>query len=245
MRKPRKPWKQEYTPELQAQKKERYRRNRLLVASLKEEKGNACERCRGAGRLEFDHIDPSTKIFSLGQACLRSEKSIRAEAAKCRLLCRKCHWKRTSKQHADGHMPSARIFDPPTGVLQRCNRCLDTKDICEFNKDSRGGRQTVCKDCVRVRRQTIHRSNAEYIESKKKLCIECGVTEGLEFDHVRGKKFRGVAMMKSFARHRIDEEIAKCDVVCTECHMQRTEERPSSGGRPRKAGVAERQTQST
>jgi hypothetical protein len=45
----------------------------------------------------------------------------------------------------------------------------------------------------------------------------------MEFDHVRGEKLGNVANM---ARHcsiaKIDAEIAKCDLVCANCHRERT-----------------------
>lgn len=98
------------------------------------------------------------------------------------------------------------------------------------------------KDEVKARRL---RENAKYIENKKTSCVVCGAKEMLEFDHVRGVKFRAVAMMKAYSRKRIDDEIAKCEIVCRKCHNARTARRVASGecrvGRPRKsAGVAER-----
>ncbi len=48
------------------------------------------DRCVQA--LEFHHIDPATKSFSLSQkGVTRSLAAARAEAAKCVLLCGNCH----------------------------------------------------------------------------------------------------------------------------------------------------------
>jgi hypothetical protein len=50
--------------------------------------------------LQFDHIDPSTKIGSVSTmvANKRSLKLIKEEVAKCQVLCANCHQRRTAKQ---------------------------------------------------------------------------------------------------------------------------------------------------
>ncbi len=69
----------------------RRRAKRLLV----EEAGGRCQICgydRYIGALQFHHLDPSTKSFSLSmRGCTRSIGELRAEAAKCQLLCANCH----------------------------------------------------------------------------------------------------------------------------------------------------------
>ena len=54
--------------------------------------GGQCAHCGSAESLEFDHIDPSTKEFTIGQRMAGgSQKRIEAELAKCQLLCKSCH----------------------------------------------------------------------------------------------------------------------------------------------------------
>jgi transposase len=69
----------------------RRRVKELLVA----EAGGCCIACGysdSIGALQFHHVDPQTKSFGLGQAGLtRSLAAARAEAAKCVLLCARCH----------------------------------------------------------------------------------------------------------------------------------------------------------
>lgn len=52
----------------------------------------------------------------------------------------------------------------------------------------------------------------------------------MDFDHVRGeKKFNlAVAANKNISIARIQDEIAKCDVVCANCHRERTFKRALS-----------------
>jgi transposase-like protein len=69
----------------------RRRVKELLVA----EAGGACAICgyhRYAGALQFHHIDPAEKSFSLSERGLaRSLEKARAEVAKCVLPCANCH----------------------------------------------------------------------------------------------------------------------------------------------------------
>jgi transposase-like protein len=71
------------------------RRRRRVKAILVEEAGGACRRCgydRYVGALEFHHLDPRTKSFSLShRGVTRSIAAARAEARKCILLCANCH----------------------------------------------------------------------------------------------------------------------------------------------------------
>lgn len=63
-----------------------------VKAQLVQELGGKCVNCASEESLEFDHIDPSTKKFSLGTHMVRvSMEELREEAAKCQLLCKPCH----------------------------------------------------------------------------------------------------------------------------------------------------------
>lgn len=57
-------------------------------------------------------------------------------------------------------------------------------------------------------------------------CVDCNESDPrvLELDHVRGKKVAGVSQLvhNTTSLKRIDEEIAKCEVVCANCHRIRT-----------------------
>ena len=73
-------------------------------------------------------------------------------------------------------------------------------------------------------REKAHAQNAAFIDSVKERCLHCGITDKrvLTFHHRDPK-------MKSFpiaigARHtyslaKLKAEVAKCDVLCFNCHM--------------------------
>src|SRR5690349_13616635 len=71
------------------------RRRRRVKEILVEEAGGACRLCgysKCVAALEFHHLDPATKSFGLALAGVtRSIAALRAEAAKCVLLCSNCH----------------------------------------------------------------------------------------------------------------------------------------------------------
>jgi hypothetical protein len=57
--------------------------------------------------------------------------------------------------------------------------------------------------------------------------MECGNSFPscvMEFDHVRGDKVIGVGLLAGYgvSIEAIQEEIAKCDLVCANCHRIRT-----------------------
>lgn len=71
------------------------KRRRKVKELLVAEAGGACALCgydRFAGALHFHHVDPATKAFGIAnQGITRSIAAMRAEAAKCILLCANCH----------------------------------------------------------------------------------------------------------------------------------------------------------
>jgi hypothetical protein len=49
--------------------------------------------------LEFDHIDPATKLKNVCDMTHKSWDDIQAEIDKCRILCKPCHTKHTGTQN--------------------------------------------------------------------------------------------------------------------------------------------------
>jgi hypothetical protein len=69
---------------------------------------------------------------------------------------------------------------------------------------------------------------------KSDPCADCGIKYPpyvMDFDHVHGEKKFGLGMMsgKGVSIARLQEEINKCDVVCSNCHRIRTHNRRSRG----------------
>jgi hypothetical protein len=78
-----------------------------------------------------------------------------------------------------------------------------------------------------------YRKRSIWIDSIKESrpCADCGgffLACQMDFDHL-ADKFRNIAAMRSYSEKRILEEIAKCDIVCANCHRLRTWHRANTG----------------
>ncbi len=66
----------------------------------------------------------------------------------------------------------------------------------------------------------------KYINAIKDVpCVDCGKQYpacAMDFDHVRGEKVSGISQMQNWPHFKLKEEIAKCEVVCSNCHRIRT-----------------------
>jgi len=95
----------------------------------------------------------------------------------------------------------------------------------------------VCACCHRVRTHpqrhaTKNPSRARYyakVDALKDVpCLDCGgcfQPVAMDFDHIRGEKIATVAQMRSMPWARALLEIAKCELVCANCHRIRTQQR--------------------
>jgi hypothetical protein len=125
-----------------------------------------------------------------------------------------------------------------------CTKCHIVKPITDFNFRSRaaGKRHSYCKECgkqltrshyQRRKRSYLDRNLRSYarrrelvVAAKLKPCADCGVQYPyyvMDFDHRD-------ASSKLFALNSVHwqtiksilKEIEKCDVVCSNCHRERT-----------------------
>ena len=65
-------------------------------------------------------------------------------------------------------------------------------------------------------------------ELKDHPCVDCGrmyPPECMDFDHVRGDKTKCVGHLFNVNKTRTLDEIAKCDLICSNCHRIRTAKR--------------------
>ena len=110
-----------------------------------------------------------------------------------------------------------------------------TANCANCGRPSKYGQiDSLCLECYSVthtRREVRVRENQEklfdYLDDK--ACMDCGEPDSrvLQFDHVSGEKRGNVAQMVAagYGWDTILEEIAKCEIVCANCHTKRTAER--------------------
>ena len=146
-------------------------------------------------------------------------------------------------------------------LMGRCSRCKTEKLDEEFawRRRARGQRDTYCRPCRAEYKQEHYRANKQrYIASARQRkialleertqylvaflrehpCVDCGEDDPvvLEFDHLRDKKFSISEGLQGRRWQDVLDEIAKCEVVCANCHRRRTAKR----GGFRRAAVAQR-----
>jgi transposase-like protein len=94
------------------------RRRARIRAEVIAEAGGCCAICgyaRNPGALQFHHVDPATKEFTLCNGDTRSLERMRAEAAKCVLLCANCH---AEVESGATPLPVPSCERSPSGVAQ-------------------------------------------------------------------------------------------------------------------------------
>ncbi len=145
-------------------------------------------------------------------------------------------------------MARRKTSPPETGALKQCHRCKIIKDTSEFHKYSRNkdGLQSYCRDCKREidlehyrahprRNYARNKANVQrnrlwlyhYLMTKQCEWEGCDVNDPdmLVLDHLNPAEKRDhVSNMvhKSFGLKSIQEEIAKCRVLCANHHQKHT-----------------------
>jgi hypothetical protein len=128
---------------------------------------------------------------------------------------------------------------------KRCGRCGQERPLTEFHRHGEG-HQPWCKSCkseyaaeyyVRNRAQRVEynrrqrREAAEWYLALKqgRPCTDCGGVfhpSAMQWDHPPDvEKVAHVAELYRGSRARVLDEIAKCELVCANCHAVRTHER--------------------
>ena len=106
----RKAWRAQKRDHLRSYKQDQYTKSAERIRTkyetfksrldyLKREVG--CVDCgTKEGRLDYDHVDPTTKLFEIAGAYTRSDEMVAAEISKCVVRCVGCHLKRHHKERA-------------------------------------------------------------------------------------------------------------------------------------------------
>ena len=129
--------------------------------------------------------------------------------------------------------------------MKRCSRCGLIKPRSEFHRYSRGdGCQPWCKTCRKsYDRDYCLRNKKRWAENKAawndkrkqwlrdlkigRSCADCGGVfppEAMQWDHLPGTVKLGEIsnQLRNWKPKLIYEELAKCELVCANCHAVRT-----------------------
>lgn len=126
--------------------------------------------------------------------------------------------------------------------MKRCYKCKKEFTKSKFYKCRRNndGLQDMCKDCNRKRNKERYKKNPIYYKDsaarrafkikeylfavKSKPCADCGKVFHpvcMDFDHLYDKE-ECISVIRGRSINRINEELMKCELVCSNCHRLRT-----------------------
>jgi hypothetical protein len=130
---------------------------------------------------------------------------------------------------------------------RRCARCGIVKPVEQFSwrRIAQGERDTYCRPCRSEYGKEHYAANKQrYIDAEARRkraravkrmrflieyfrthpCTDCGESDPLvlEFDHIRDKSFDIGRELPDRNWQSILSEMAKCEVVCANCHRRRT-----------------------
>ena len=188
-----------------------------------------------------------------GEAKPISEFDFRADRHTYRTECKACRRLR-QRLPIDLKKSRTRWFVGNPELLP-CGICGVFKPWMDFPRRGKDSNhlQSWCKACFAVykaqRHQTHHDSEMRRIRKNSAArvarsralvldylrthpCVDCGETDVivLEFDHVRDTKIADVStlMRNGHSWQKIEAEIAKCEVRCSNCHQRVTASRRKS-----------------
>jgi len=102
----------------------------------------------------------------------------------------------------------------------------DNQPVCR----KRGFRRYQCRECGSIGASLLRKRNRELIrEAKDVPCADCGMRDHfcvMDFDH-RDPSEKDFDLANGSCRspQKLKDEMAKCDVVCSNCHRKRTYKR--------------------
>lgn len=133
------------------------------------------------------------------------------------------------------------------GDMKTCTRCGKTKNLQAFAWKNRrqGTRSTGCKACQTILNKSHYKRNKKmYFDKNRKRrlkmrclmnklkestpCQDCGgffIALVMEFDHIKGKKRFNISSKLEGSKTKLKIEMAKCELVCANCHRVRTHKR--------------------
>lgn len=113
--------------------------------------------------------------------------------------------------------------------MKTCTKCSQVRPLSDYqaNRRSPDGLQQHCRPCQLANVRGVREARRDIVRQAKNVpCADCGQSYPsyvMDFDHRDpSTKMFELAKAKLYGEARIRAEIAKCDVVCANCHRART-----------------------
>lgn len=142
-----------------------YKRRAKLIALL----GDSCVWCGSEDDLQFDHIDPAQKSFNISHNMTASNPAVRAEVAKCQLLCRDCHIEKTRQAALEAGFTHGSWY----GWMHKRCTCEECHASRRAFHDARNAQRRGAGATTRgpYGRETTHGEQLHYKRGCR--CVEC------------------------------------------------------------------------
>jgi len=111
--------------------------------------------------------------------------------------------------------------------LIKCDVCKEIKPLDDFDNNAGKwhGKMTRCKPCNLIQtQQRVDRRRADLnILKEAQGCMRCGYNEeGSKLHHHhrdKSTKLFNIANSMTYSSQKIQDEIDKCDLLCSVCHI--------------------------
>ena len=132
----------DYNAYMREYKKRRYAEK---IKKWKSLLGDKCVRCGSENNLQFDHIDPAQKKFTITERTRHSEHMVLEELKKCQLLCLDCHMGDKTVREK-GHVPTKnKNIHGTLSSYRYCKCALCKKANTDWNRDYKKKRKDAEK----------------------------------------------------------------------------------------------------
>lgn len=216
---PQTKWTKEERKELFRKNSERNRK--LLKKNLQVESCTAC----GNTSFKLTARHRGTPVSAMVE---RSKESFDLLLREAEYLCKTC-WTRERREKW------SREYNPDE--LRECNTCAEKKPLKEFHQVANPKHIKKCRVCFKQHaKEKADQRRAKcklHVDNlKRKPCTDCGCCFdpiAMDFDHLPEfeKKAEVSRLVSQGNMKALKEELSKCELVCSNCHRVRTQQRTS------------------
>lgn len=132
------------------------KRRDILKMRAVEYKGGKCEKCgydKCISALEFHHLDPSEKEFTITQGYIKSWEKTKIELDKCILVCSNCH-REIHYMNVDDTKRNLTLYKVKD----------ENRKFCPICGEEKSERASLCVSCYNKSSRKVERPSKELLE---------------------------------------------------------------------------------